>query len=57
MHPCVKQVCVNFFYGSGGGEDVLARRFPDDFNHAVPEHAVAVAATCVSAILYSLSIF
>ena len=47
-HPCIGALCVNFFYGSSGGSPPLAKKFPEDFQASVPEHAVAVAMTCVS---------
>ena len=48
MHECIAQMCINFYYGSAGGSVVLARRFPADFKHTVPEYAIAIVATCVS---------
>ena len=45
MHPCIRNLCVNFYYGNF--TEPLARQFPDDFKTMVPEHAVAVAITCV----------
>ena len=47
-HECIAQLCINFYYGSAGGSVVLARCFPTDFKRTVPEHAIAMAATCVS---------
>ena len=48
MHDCIAQLCVQFYYGIAGGGDILARRFPENFRNAIPEYAVALAATCVS---------
>ena len=48
MHECIAQLCVNFYYGSAGGKDPLARRYRPDFKDSIPEHAVIMAATCVS---------
>jgi hypothetical protein len=47
-HECIAQMCINFYYGSAGGNFVLARCFPADFKHTVPEYAIAIVATCVS---------
>jgi hypothetical protein len=47
-HECIAQMCINFYYGSAGGNIVLARCFPADFKHTVPEYAIAIVATCVS---------
>ncbi len=51
MHECIVQLCIDFYYDSAGGTKILARLFPEDFEHRVPERAVALAATCVSRIL------
>lgn len=51
MHECIAQLCVNFYYGSAGGNDPLARRYREDFKNEIPEHAVVMAATCVSSFL------
>jgi hypothetical protein len=48
---------IQFFYVNDNG---LARIFPKDFESEVPEHAVALAMTCVrisfSAMLYEFTI-
>ena len=48
MHECIAQLCVNFYYGHPGGKEPLARRYREEFRRSVPEHAVAMAATCAS---------
>lgn len=48
MHECIAQLCIDFYYNLAGGKRFLARQFPEDFQHRVPERAVALAATCVS---------
>ncbi|KAF9522760.1 hypothetical protein CPB83DRAFT_899386 [Crepidotus variabilis] len=45
MHPCIRQVCIDFFYKSEQGP--LAHRLPKVFQGCVPEHAVAAVATCI----------
>ncbi|KAF9533672.1 hypothetical protein CPB83DRAFT_890138 [Crepidotus variabilis] len=45
MHPCIHQVCIDFFYKSE--QSPLARRLPEVFQDCVLEHAVAAVATCV----------
>ena len=54
-HPCIRALCVEFFYGPAGGKEPLAKLFPEDFSTSIPEHAVAAAMTCVS--LYQVSHF
>jgi hypothetical protein len=46
-HPGIAALCIEFYYGSGGGREPLAKLFPDDFSTIVPEHAVAAIMTCV----------
>ena len=46
MHPCICQVCIDFYYGSGS--DVLASQCSDTFQDSIPEHVIAIVATCVS---------
>lgn len=47
-HPGIAALCIEFYYGSAGGKEPLAKLFPDDFSTIVPEHAVAAIMTCVS---------
>ena len=47
-------MCINFYYGSAGGTDILARCFSADFKDTIPEHAVAIVATCVSCFRFLL---
>jgi hypothetical protein len=48
MHECIAHLCIDFYYDLAGGTKILARLFAEDFKHKVPEHAIALAATCVS---------
>lgn len=48
-HPAIEELCVQFYYYDKNG---LARIFPDDFKNEVPDHAVALAMTCVSVSIY-----
>ena len=41
-------LCIEFFYGSAGGKEPLAKLFPEDFSTIVPEHAVAAVMACLS---------
>ena len=47
-HPGIAALCIEFFYGSAGGKEPLAKLFPEDFSTIVPEHAVAAVMACVS---------
>ena len=48
MSRHIAALCIEFYYGSAGGKELLAKLFPDDFSTIVPEHAVAAIITCVS---------
>jgi len=53
MHPAIEHFCHSMFYTA---TDPIAKQFPDEFGTEVPEHAVAVAITCVGspfALIYS----
>ena len=45
MHPCIRQTCLDFYYESG--RDALANDNLEAFKDSIPEHAVAIVATCV----------
>ena len=45
MHPCIRQTCLDFYYESG--RDTLANDNLEAFKDSIPEHAVAIVATCV----------
>jgi len=48
MHPAIERFCLLMFYA---GTEPIAKQFPDSFRTEVPEHAVAVAITCVGSTL------
>lgn len=52
MHSCIEDVCVDFYYCTGA--DALARE-SNEFQHSVPERAVALVVACVPPSLCSLS--
>lgn len=43
-HPAIGKLIGKIFYS---GPESLAKKFPEDFKNSVPEHAVALAITCV----------
>jgi len=46
-HPAIKALVLEFFYNSRTRSDALATLFKDDFQEAVPEEVMALAATAV----------
>ena len=45
MHPCIRDVCLRFYYGSC--LDALADQLPHLFEDIIPERAVALVTTCI----------
>ena len=44
-HPAITAIIVEFFYSD---KDSLAALYPQDFERAVPDHAIALVMTVVS---------
>lgn len=51
-HKAIQKLCVGFYYGPNS----LAATYPAEFTKTVPEHAVALAMTCVSIFHQSLQL-
>jgi len=52
MHPCIRQTCLDFYYGSSQDAHTLARDNFEMFKDSIPEHAVAIVATCVGFLIH-----
>jgi hypothetical protein len=51
-HPAIPAVIHEFFYT---GKDCLAALYRQDFEHTVPDHAIALVVTCVSIPFYQMT--